>query len=254
METAVLFSGGPDSTAAALWAKQQGSSPVLMTLHLFHQAQYGELRAAIRVAELLGLEHTILDLTGYVASLGPGPIQILMHAGETEMGESETSGLLPFGAGTALSACVSYCLARGGSRVVWGATLNDGASSPQYTQEFADGLAELVSTAIGQQFSITLPFAQMYKPQVTKSRYVSNQDLFAETWSCKVGTLRHCGKCEACRARHVAAEIAGIEDATSYEVTPSIELPSLPSNLDDFTEDDWRKLHDAVPMKSPKAG
>ena len=57
----VVFSGGPDSTAAALWAQQSGYDVELVTFQFRNAEQYGELKASFKVAEIMGLKHTIFD-------------------------------------------------------------------------------------------------------------------------------------------------------------------------------------------------
>ena len=170
-----------------------------------------------------------------------------MHAGDDERGGERS--LLPFGAGVVLSFAAAYALQTGTSRVVWGATKDDAGGSPHYTAEFGTRFGDLV----GEGFELKVPLAEKHKPEVFQT-FRDKRDLFARTWSCKVGSTTQCGSCEACTARRLAAEIAGVSDETTYE--REAFDPSLPSDLrkpiEEFHDGDWASI--TQQLKSPKAG
>jgi 7-cyano-7-deazaguanine synthase len=245
----VIFSGGPDSTAAALWAVSEGIHVELLTFQFKNQEQYHELRAAINVATTLGLSHTILDFKSPL-HLFPEGVRILMHAGaDSEATTREGKYLLPFGAGIVLSMAASYALSRNISQLVWGATKSDGYENFEYSQGFAEELGSLISKAVGSTFSIHVPWAARQKYEVL-SQFQGQESLFAATWSCRSPKQgRQCGECEACIARRLSAQLAGLADRSAYS-TPAFKHPLSAQQLGDP-----RSISDevlAALTKSPK--
>lgn len=211
-DSVVVFSGGPDSTAAALWGLDQGYSLELLTFQLKGLAQYGELRSAIQVAGLIGLPHKVVDLKCLMELFGH--VHILMHAGTSSRGSSSTR--LSFGAGVILSIAAAYANQSGASRVIWGATRDDSfGGNYEYTQEFANQLAALASKTCGRAIEIQVPFASQHKFE-TMAWFASKPAIFAATWSCKDASSKQCGTCHACVARRVSAAAARLTDTSSY--------------------------------------
>ncbi len=227
----VVFSGGPDSTAAALWALQNDLEARLLTFQFKNHEQYGELKSAILLAQALELPHEIFDFKSPMQHFS-SDAHVLMHAG-TEIGQKDSTGAhrLEFGAGLILSAAANYAIYRGVNTLVWGATKEDAlGSSYEYTQEFCDRISELVSTVIKRDFKIIAPLTDLFKHEIVSEYFVGREDLFAQTWSCKKGGAIQSGDCHASIARRVAARIAGIEDKTHYR-NQAVELPFSEAQL-----------------------
>jgi 7-cyano-7-deazaguanine synthase len=212
----VIFSGGPDSTAAALWAMSKGFEIELLTFQFKYKAQYGELRSACEVAKALNVPHTIID---FKSPLGvfPQKVVILMHAGTPKYDtKADESSLLPYGAGIILSVASSYALTQiGVETVIWGATRSDAVENDDYTQEFADKLAELISYSTKRKLQIEVPFSDKNKYQLLEE-FNGKEELFAMTWSCKEESDYACGTCKACIARRLASQLANIKDLSNY--------------------------------------
>ncbi len=236
----VVFSGGPDSTAAALWALEQGLDVHLLTFQFRAEDQYGELYASMKVAESLRLRQTIIDWRSPMDVFSRN-VHILMHAGTPPKGaDLSKPHRLPFGAGVVLSTAAAFALYRGLPRLVWGATYDDAfGGNIEYTQEFADGIADLVARSHGTEFRIDVPFAKNHKYDVFKY-FRGKEDLFAQTWSCKLGSRTQSGKCHACVARRLAAEIVALKDFTTYEATDYVRPLSAEqiANIETLSDDD----------------
>src|SRR5690606_24649909 len=93
----------------------------------------------------------------------------------------------------------------------------------EYSQQFCDALAELVSKCVGSEFKIIAPFASLHKHEVMAA-YLRDQTLFSNTWSCKKGVNPQCGECSACIARRTATRLIGLSDTTIYQ-TSNITWP-----------------------------
>jgi 7-cyano-7-deazaguanine synthase len=217
-DAVVIFSGGPDSTAAALWAVSNGYSPELLTFLFKNRQQYGELKAAISVAGILDFKHTLLDFKSPMELFEPNA-HILMHAGvESSLVDKTEDHRLPFGAAMILTTAANYAMYVGASTIVWGATLSDSQSGNfEYTQEFCSELSALLTKVVRQKIEIVAPFAAMRKYEVVRKYFTGREELFSQTWSCKSGLQKQSGNCHASRARRIAAKLAGIKDLTIYQ-------------------------------------
>ncbi|WP_041388670.1 7-cyano-7-deazaguanine synthase [Polaromonas sp. JS666] len=211
----VVFSGGPDSLAAALWAKSKKYDPWLLTFQFKQREQGGEMFASMLLAKTLGFPQEIIDFKSPMHSFEP-TVHVLMHAGTTTTADRAQHHRMEFGAGMVMATACTFAVYHQIDDVVWGATKDDVFGGRfEYSQEFADAFANLVSCTTGRPFRIHVPFASKSKHQVL-AEFSGKEDLFAMSWSCKVGSSIQCGTCTACVARRVAAQASGVKDATSY--------------------------------------
>jgi 7-cyano-7-deazaguanine synthase in queuosine biosynthesis len=213
----VIFSGGPDSTAAALWSIAQGYETELLTFLFKDKSQYGELKASIKIADSLSLKQTLFDFKSSMGAFEPNA-HILMHAGTEVVGvDKSLDHRLPLGAAMILTTACNYAVYNGIHTVVWGATKSDSQSGNyEYTQDFCDDLASVLSKVVTSKINIIAPFSNMRKYEIIKEYYSAKEALFANTWSCKSGGSVQSGDCHASRARRVAARMAGVPDNTEY--------------------------------------
>lgn len=235
----VVFSGGPDSLAAALWAQKQKYDPWLLTFQFKQAEQYGEIFAATLLAKLLKFQHEIIDFKSPMLSFAP-TVHVLMHAGTPTTTDRSKHHRMEFGAGMVMSTACTFAVYNGIDDVVWGATKDDIFGGRfEYSQEFADGLALLVASTTGRPFRIHVPYAKKSKHQVL-AELVGQEELFAASWSCKIGTLLQCGTCQSCVARRVASKAAKLADSTAYHsgefVSPLSDAQI--SSIDSMSDDD----------------
>ncbi|MCU1249344.1 MAG: ExsB [Edaphobacter sp.] len=230
MQKALLvFSGGPDSTAAAIWGMENQFSTELLTFKFRSLEQDGELAAAVKVSEMLKLSQTNVDWTSPMA-IFPHRMYPLMHAGTPKAhAEDKTGSLLPFGAGLILTFATAFALSRGIDNVIWGATKDDAYGNLDYDQGFSDDLSALISKSVGCKVTIHAPFAHKHKFQILDC-YRVKRSLFAATWSCKAGGLQQCGKCKSCLARRLSTVLANFDDSTEYS-TKELNVPFTQAEL-----------------------
>src|SRR5438132_14429035 len=108
----VVFSGGPDSLAAALWAQQQEYELWLLTFEFKLAGQYGEIAAAIILAKMLKLKHDIVDFKSPLLSFAPN-VHPLMHAGTETTTDHSQDHRMEFGAGMILSTACAFAIYNG---------------------------------------------------------------------------------------------------------------------------------------------
>jgi 7-cyano-7-deazaguanine synthase len=258
----VVFSGGPDSTAAALWAASEGYEVELLTFQFRNESQYGELSAAMQVARTLGRRHTIFDFKSPMAHFG-SEVQVLMHSGTATLEQAGDRGShekdriatkgyrLRFGAGLILAAAANYALCHGTSILIWGATKDDASGGAlDYSQDFCGKFAALIGTAVGAAFQIIVPFSSSHKYELFADHFRGREALFAETWSCKSGGIVQCGQCHPCKARRVAARIARVSDSSHYQEM-NIEWPFSEDEMADPQRISRADLARIMPSEKP---
>jgi 7-cyano-7-deazaguanine synthase len=229
----VIFSGGPDSTAAALWAINQGYEVELLTFQFKNEDSYGEIKASMDIAQALKLKHKIVDFKSPL-HMFTHRIRPMMHSGirEKESEEQASPYLLPYGSGIILSFASSYAIDAGIKNIVWGATRDDRKDNPSYSVDFATELASLISKTTGKSITIHTPLHAKHKYQVVGS-VIDQSDLFHKTWTCIEEGPTQCGKCVACITRRLAVDIAKKKDLTPY-ISPTYNSSLSAQDIQDI--------------------
>lgn len=250
----VIFSGGPDSTAAVLWGIEQGYELELVTFIFNLEKQYGELYASMRIANELKLPHKLIDFKSSLHAFSD-QIVILMHAGAPKMDEvtdKTKPHMIPFGAGIILSYACSYAIYNGIQEVIWGANKDDGYGNYDYTPEFARKISEAVTLSTGRSVCIHLPFSEKHKYELFGA-FIGKEDLFSHTWSCKEGIYQQTGTSTACIARRISAQLAGVNDKTLYANQP-FNNPLSEDKIKNpvkITDEEWAKIFSSEPAPKP---
>jgi 7-cyano-7-deazaguanine synthase len=247
MATAVVvFSGGPDSTAAILWSRQNGFEPHLLTFQFRQDTQDGEIRSAMTIASELDMPHTLVDMKGPMSVFGNA--YPLMHGDARDSAQRSTtsadSRIMRFGAGVVLSLAAAFALRQRASTVVWGATKDDSGRNNQYTTAFAAELTKLVNSFEEGGVQILAPLADLHKFEIVKQLFRNQNGLFAATWSCLTAATIQCGKCHGCVARRLAALLANVADKTKYK-EKGFQNPLTESEMKDtkgISKERWAEL------------
>jgi 7-cyano-7-deazaguanine synthase len=242
MKANLIFSGGPDSTASALWALKEGYDVTLVSFQFKNEQQYGELFSASLVARKLNLPHIVIDFKSPL-HVFDGNVHILMHAGtSTDNKKRGEPHLLPFGAGMILTYVSSLSLYNNVNTIIWGATKSDSYKSSEYTQNFADQIAELINKTTKKKLRIIVPFADKHKPDVLKT-FIGKEELFSMTWSCKniSHNAHQCGTCKACTARRISSKMINLNDITLYK-SPKFNNPFSAEELKSYKNLSDKKL------------
>jgi 7-cyano-7-deazaguanine synthase len=208
----VVFSGGPDSSTVAYWAKDQGYEVFAMTCK-YGQIATKEVECATRIATKLGVSLKLIDLSSLkgifsgVTSLVDANIPLT----------SSFSGpiIVPFRNAIFLSTAVAYAVAIGAMRIFYGAQGSDAPYYPDCRKEFYESFQSAARLGTGQDLVIEAPFSQMSKSALVKLGSQLGVP-FRLTWSCYLNGQKHCGKCESCTNRKKAFAEAGLKDPAEY--------------------------------------
>lgn len=232
----VLLSGGLDSTTAATQAVQDGYELVAVTVH-YGQVHSRELESASRVAERLGIEQQVVDvsffrdLAWYSALTNPDEFPMPGDRSADDMTADIPITYVPMRNTFFLSLASAYlesrvldvverqhvAPARIEAAIFIAANAIDYSGYPDCRPEYYEGLAETlrlgskIGTQYGIDFSVETPLLQMSKADIVRHAVEIGAPLDL-TWSCYEGGDRPCGRCDSCVLREKGFEEAGVAD------------------------------------------
>lgn len=212
-----LISGGLDSMVAAGMARAAGYRLLALTID-YNQRHRIELKAAARVAAMLGAErHVILPLD--LSRFGGSALtdaSIAVPGGGIEAGIPVT--YVPARNTIFLSVALGWAEAMGANDLVIGINALDYSGYPDCRPVFIAAFEAMARTATkagveGATLTVHAPLAQMSKAGIVRAAVELGLDAGA-TWSCYDPTPadRPCGVCDSCRLRAKGFTEAGLTD------------------------------------------
>jgi 7-cyano-7-deazaguanine synthase len=213
----VLLSGGMDSTVALAREVVHGRAAFALSVD-YGQRHRKELAAATRIAATLGVEHDVLDLTGWgrllTGSALTDPAVDVPHGHYAA--PSMVLTIVPNRNATLLMAAAGVALAQGCDGVVIAVHAGDHPIYPDCRPEFITAAQLTLNYATEGKVAIRAPFIQRTKTDIAVMSVQFSAPLHL-SWSCYEGGERHCGRCGTCTERIEAFRDAGIPDPTLYD-------------------------------------
>ena len=221
----VLASGGLDSTTVMAIAKQQGFEIYSLSFD-YGQRHSFELRAAKRVAELMGVsKHLVLelDLTKFGASALTDDIAVpKSYDGDIKTDEIPVT-YVPARNTIFLSLAMAWAETLNASDIFIGVNALDYSGypdcRPEYIKafEYMANLATKAAVEGGLKLKIHTPLINMTKAQIIRKGMELGVD-YAVTHSCYDPSPEGlaCGYCDSCILRKKGFKEAGVEDPTKY--------------------------------------
>jgi len=231
-----LLSGGLDSTTVAAQAKHQGYELSAVTLK-YGQTHERELQSASRVATILGIRHTIIDVSFYgnlawYSSL-THPEQFAIPSGRTleQMADDipmtyvpmRNTFFLTLGAALLESQALALIEQEGTPptdlepTLLIAANAIDFSGYPDCRPAFYQTLTETLyqgsklGSQFGIRFQIETPLIALSKAEIVELAIKVGAPL-GETWSCYAGNSVPCGACDSCQLRAKGFAEAGVAD------------------------------------------
>jgi len=211
-------------TAGAI-AREQGFRLAALTVD-YNQRHRIELEAAVRIADMLGVERHIvlpLDLSRFGGSALTDDIAV-PKGGVAEDAIPVT--YVPARNAIFLTLCLGLAEATGASDIFIGINALDYSGYPDCRPEFVRAFEEMARLATkagveGQRFRVHAPLMDMTKADIVHEATRLGIDP-ALSWSCYDPTPEgaHCGLCDSCRLRSKGFAEAGIADPTRYADAP----------------------------------
>lgn len=216
----ILLSGGLDSSTLLADAARRGTTRLAVSV-AYGQRHVRELRAAHDIANYYGVEHLVLDLSGWgrllTGSALTDPAVAVPHGHYAD--ESMRITVVPNRNATMLSAAAGIAQARGCNRVLTAVHFGDHPIYPDCRPKFIAAIAHATELATDGAVTIEAPFVGMLKADIARTAGKLGLPV-GLTWSCYEGGDLHCGRCGTCIERIEALRDAGVPDPTIYKEYP----------------------------------
>lgn len=193
MKQALLLSGGMDSIALAAWKNPAHA----ITVDYGQLPAAGEVRAARKVCQVLGIEHHVIRVD--CRELGSGQL-----AGSSASAFAPVPEWWPFRNQLLVTLAVMKALAMGASELLCGSVKSD-SLHVDGTAQFYRNLHELVSMQEGG-VRVLAPAIELSTVELLRTAAVP-RSLLAWSHSCHVDEFA-CGRCRGClKSIHVLKEL-----------------------------------------------
>jgi 7-cyano-7-deazaguanine synthase len=196
MRTALLLSGGMDSSAIAHWRRPE----LAFTLDYGQKAALGEIRAASAAAEALEIEHHIIVVD--LAALGSGDL-----AGTPPLSIAPVADWWPFRNQMLVTLAAMKGMNLGVRRLIIG-TLRTDSHHADGGSRFMRTLSDLLRVQEGA-IDLEAPAIQMTASELIRTSGVP-PEILGWAHSCHVAEFA-CGVCGGCRKHYETLKELGIE-------------------------------------------
>lgn len=219
MKAVTIVSGGMDSVTLAHWLKAQGHDLHLVSFD-YGQRHRRELECAKHQAQLLGAEHTIIDISGIRPLLKGSALTdevAVPHGHYAE--ESMRLTVVPNRNAIMLSIAWGLACSSEADVLACGVHAGDHHIYPDCRPQFIEELGQaLLTGTVGhrrEDLSLIAPFVGKTKTDIAAIGGELGVP-FEHTWTCYEGGEVHCGKCGSCTERKEAFRDSGVPDPTVY--------------------------------------
>jgi 7-cyano-7-deazaguanine synthase len=216
--TVVLLSGGLDSTTLLYHLMDAGMNVTALTVD-YGQRHVREIEAAKGITKRLGVPLVSTYLSDALRPIFEQSKSSQVGAAPSTVPEghyaAETMKTTIVPNRNMLLIAIAGALADsiGASTVAYAAHAGDHPIYPDCRPEFIESCAQTLLLATN--VALTDPFQKMSKADIV-TRGAALHVPFHETWSCYVGSDRHCGKCSTCVERREAFALTNVLDPTDY--------------------------------------
>lgn len=240
MKAVILLSGGLDSSTVLYQAKAEGYECFGLSFD-YQQRHRQELKAAIAVAQTLGVEHQVIsfDLRSWGGSaLTDNQIPLPHHRSLAEMADQIPVTYVPARNTIFLSFALAYAEAIAAQQVYIGVNSLDYSGYPDCRPDYIQAMQEVFRLGTrqgreGEAIQIQTPLISLKKTEIIQ---LGNRlgVPWEKTWSCYAQAEADrrpvaCGVCDACRLRLAAFQALGLEDPIPYATGKPVETPHVPS-------------------------
>ena len=231
-----LLSGGLDSTTVTAYARGRCDSLTALTFQ-YGQTHSREVDCAREVAEILGVEHKLIDISfladvaWYSALTNPGAFPMPTDRDAQQMGASIPITYVPLRntifvalAAAFLESHVLHAIEADAAdsdeveaRLYMAPNAIDYSGYPDCRPEFFHQMAQTLhfGSKLGTQYGVDIkvetPIISMSKPEIVRLGTELDAPL-EHTWSCYEGGETPCGVCDSCILRAKGFADAGVPD------------------------------------------
>ncbi|SEP75023.1 preQ(0) biosynthesis protein QueC [Lachnospiraceae bacterium NE2001] len=207
-EAVVVFSGGQDSTTCLVWATKIYEKVYAVSFD-YGQRHKKELECAAQIAEELGVEHTVLNLSE-LNRLAPNSLTRDEIEVEKEKPEDGPPNTFVEGRNLLfLTYAAIFAKTHGVTDVITGVSQSDFSGYPDCRDTFIKSLNTTLNLAMEYDFCLITPLMWIDKEETWElADSLGAFDLVREkTLTCYNGVLGDgCGECPACKLRRRGLE------------------------------------------------
>jgi len=219
-KSAVLFSGGLDSTTALYWALRRRAEVQALTFD-YGQRHRVEIRAARTIARRLGVPQTILKIDlgqiGGSALTDPAIAVPKYRRAPRLHGKSPLPPTyVPFRNGILLALAAAWAETNNIGEIICGFNIIDSPEYPDTRPVFVRAMERAVRTGTSKAFGpagfkIRAPFLGLRKSDIIKIGLALGAD-YSRSITCYSGKEKPCESCSACLLRARAFKEVGAAD------------------------------------------
>ncbi len=224
MKAVLILSGGLDSSTLAYWLKANGYNEIICITFDYGQKQIIELQYAKGIANKIGAEHRVIDMSFIKSFLSKSNSSLTNSSINVPYGEytkeNMESTVVPNRNSMMLTMAWTIACVEKANALVYGAHGGDHYIYPDTRPEYFEAINK--SLRMGSDGSresnlnLLAPFINWHKSDIVQEGERLGVP-FIETWTCYEGGEHHCGLCGACSERKKAFIIANIPDPTVYK-------------------------------------
>ena len=215
MTTAILLSGGMDSTTLLWWLKSQHPDRPIHTISIdYGQRHRVELDCAAALAQNLATHKTItLDLN----TIGGSPLTDPRLAVPTAEDQRQIDTVVPFRNMLFVTLAAAYCETQSIFDLYLAPVKDDYPAYRDCRRPFYDSLEQSLRLGATRDAPFTLhtPFVDKWKSEVITLGLGLNVP-YADTHTCYEGLRPACGQCNACSERIAAFKANDARDPLPY--------------------------------------
>lgn len=214
MTSAILLSGGMDSTTLLWWLKSQTSDPIHAISIDYRQRHHTELTAAAQLARDLAAHKVIaLDL----ATIGGSPLTDPDRKVPAAAAHRQIDTVVPFRNMLFVTLAAAYCETQSITDLYLAPVRDDFSAYRDCRRPFYDSLE--ISLRLGATrdtaFKLHTPFIDKWKSEVVALGLELGVP-YGQTHTCYEGQRPACGRCDACAERLAAFASNEVADPLPY--------------------------------------
>ena len=224
--TAILLSGGMDSTTLLWWLKMRQQGPIHAISIDYGQRHCVELECAARLArraEVAAHETLALDL----AALGGNPLTDPTLDVPTAESKRQRDTVVPFRNMLFATLAAAYCATKGITDLYMAPVKDDYAAYRDCRRPFYESLEQSLrlGAADDAPWAIHVPFVKLWKRDIVAIGLNLGVP-YEETHTCYEGLRPACGVCDACCERLAAFAANRACDPLAYAAASTARLSS----------------------------
>lgn len=205
----ILLSGGLDSAANLALCAERDEPVLALTCDYGQRAALSELKAARELSAYYAVRHESVDLS-WLGNLGGSSLtqveqsvpQVLASQLDDLVITQKTarSVWVPNRNGVFIQVAAAYAERLGATQVLVGFNREEAVTFPDNSGEFLSKATESLSFSTANQVRLNSYTVHWNKREiVAELKKLDRPFPFHQVWSCYLGDVRPCGKCESCQ-------------------------------------------------------